>query len=132
MRIGVDIDSLQDTDRMRMQSVFLDKRSLVCGLTLSGETEGVLYLLKEAHKKGAKTIIFTANDKDIYTDFCSEVVLVASLNYLNYGNVISPQFPLLLMLDIIYNFYVSSEKYQKAEMYDDTLRALKSGHSQIS
>lgn len=132
MRIGVDIDSLQDTDRMRMQSVFLDKRSLVCGLTLSGETEGVLYLLKEAHKKGARTIIFTANDKDIYTDFCSEVVLVASLNYLNYGNVISPQFPLLLMLDIIYNFYVSSEKYQKAEMYDDTLRALKSGHSQIS
>ena len=92
----------------------------------------MLYLLKEAHKKGAKTIIFTANDKDIYTDFCSEVVLVASLNYLNYGNVISPQFPLLLMLDIIYNFYVSSEKYQKAEMYDDTLRALKSGHSQIS
>lgn len=132
MRIGVDIDSLQDTDRMRMQSVFLNKRSLVCGLTLSGETEGVLYLLKEAHKKGAKTVIFTANDKDIYTDFCSEVVLVASLNYLHQGNVISPQFPLLLMLDIIYNFYVSSEKYEKAEMYDDTLRALKSGHAEIS
>ncbi|MCM1121989.1 MAG: MurR/RpiR family transcriptional regulator [Eubacterium sp.] len=131
MRIGVDIDSLQDTDRMRMQSVFLNKRSLVCGLTLSGETEEVLYLLKEAHKKGAKTIIFTANDKDIYTDFCSEVVLVASLNYLHHGNVISPQFPLLLMLDIIYNFYVSSEKYEKAEMYDDTLRALKSGHIEV-
>lgn len=131
IRIGVDIDSLQDSDRMRMQSVFLDKRSLVCGLTLSGETEEVLYLLKEAHKKGAKTIIITANDKDIYTDFCSEVVLVASLNYLYHGNVISPQFPLLLMLDIIYNFYVSSEKYEKAGMYDDTLRALKSGYTEI-
>ena len=55
MRVGVDIDSLQDTDRMRMQAVFLNKRSLVCGLTLSGETREVLYLLKEAHKKGAKT-----------------------------------------------------------------------------
>lgn len=132
MRIGVDIDSLQDTDRMRMQSVFLNKRSLVCGFTISGETEGVLYLLKEAHKKDAKTIIFTANDKNIYADFCSEVVLVPSLNYLDHGNVISPQFPLLLMLDIIYNFYVSSEKYEKAEMYDDTLRVLKSGHVEIS
>ncbi len=131
MRVGVDIDSLQDTDRMRMQAVFLNKRSLVCGLTLSGETREVLYLLKEAHKKGAKTVIITANDKEIYTDFCSEVVLVASLNHLNHGNVISPQFPILVMLDIIYNYYVSNEKYEKAQMYDDTLRALKSGQSHI-
>lgn len=132
MRIGVDIDSLQDSDRMRMQSVFLNQESLVCGFTLSGETQEVLYLLKEAHKKGAKTVIFTANDKDIYTDFCSEVVLVASLNYLNHGNVISPQFPILVMIDTIYNFYVSNDKYEKAEMYDDTLRALESGNKHIS
>lgn len=132
MRIGVDIDSLQDSDRMRMQAVFLNKESLVCGFTLSGETQEVLYLLKEAHKKGAKTVIFTANDKDIYTDFCSEVVLVASLNYLNHGNVISPQFPILVMIDTIYNFYVSNDKYEKAELYDDTLRALESGNAHIS
>lgn len=132
MRVGVEIDSLQDTDRMRMQSVFLNKRNLVCGLTLSGETEEVLYLLKEAHKKGAKTVIFTASDKDIYKDFCDEVVLVASLNYLQQGNVISPQFPHLVMLDIIYNFYVDSEKYEKAEMYGDTLRALRPERPQIT
>lgn len=132
MRIGVDIDSLQDSDRMRMQAVFLNKESLVCGFTLSGETQEVLYLLKEAHKKGAKTVIFTANDKEIYTDFCSEVVLVASLNYLNHGNVISPQFPILVMIDTIYNFYVSNDKYEKAELYDDTLRALESGNTHIS
>lgn len=131
MRIGVDIDSLQDSDRMRMQAVFLNKESLVCGFTLSGETQEVLYLLKEAHKKGAKTVIFTANDKDIYADFCSEVVLVASLNYLNHGNVISPQYPILVMIDTIYNFYVSNDKYEKAEMYDDTLRALESGSTHI-
>lgn len=125
MRIGVDIDSLQDTDRMRMQSVFLNKRYLVCGLTLSGKTPEVLYLLREAHKRGAKTVLFTANDKDVFADFCDEVVLVASLNYLQQGNVISPQFPHLVMLDIIYSFYINSEKYEKAELYGDTLRALK-------
>ena len=132
MRIGVDIDSLQDSDRMRMQAVFLNKESLVCGFTLSGETQEVLYLLREAHKKGAKTVIFTANDKDIYADFCSEVVLAASLNYLNHGNVISPQYPILVMIDTIYNYYVSNDKYEKAEMYDDTLRALESGNKHIS
>lgn len=55
MRIGVDIDSLQDSDRMRMQAVFQDKRCLVFGISISGETEGVRYLLREAHKRGAKT-----------------------------------------------------------------------------
>lgn len=124
MRIGVDIDSLQDTDRMRMQAVFLDERSLVCGFSISGETQEVLYLLREAHKRGARTILFTANDKEGYSDFCSETVLVASLKHLNHGNVISPQFPILVMMDIIYNFYVGHENYKNAEKYDDTLRAL--------
>ncbi len=97
MRIGVDIDSLQDSDRMRMQAVFLNKESLVCGFTLSGETQEVLYLLREAH-----------------------------------GNVISPQYPILVMIDTIYNYYVSNDKYEKAQMYDDTLRALESGNTHIS
>lgn len=115
---------------MRMQAVFLNKRSLVCGFSLSGETQGVLYLLKEAHKKGARTVIFTANDKDIYADFCSEVVLLASLQHLNHGNMISPQFPILVMIDIVYNYYIRHESYEKADMYDDTLRALESKNGQ--
>ena len=129
MRIGVDIDSLQDTDRMRMQAVFLNKRSMVCGFSISGETEEVLYLLKEAHRREAQTILFTANDKESYADFCTEVVLVASTKHLNYGNVISPQYPFLVMMDIIYNNYVTHEKYKKADLYDDTLRVLKSKSS---
>ena len=59
-------------------------------------------------------------------------MLVASLNYLNHGNVISPQYPILVMIDTIYNYYVSNDKYEKAEMYDDTLRALESGNKHIS
>lgn len=37
MRIGVDIDSIRDSDLMRMQAVFQDKRSLVFGISISGE-----------------------------------------------------------------------------------------------
>ena len=122
MQVGVGIDSLQYTDRMRIQAAFQGKRSLVCGFSLSGETPGVIHLLKEAHKKGAKTIIFTANDKEIFTDFCSEVVLVASLKHLNHGDAISPQFPILVMMDIIYNNYVSRSKENAAESYEEGLR----------
>lgn len=127
MRIGVDIDSLQDSDRMRMQAVFQDKRCLVFGISISGETEGVRYLLREAHKRGAKTVMITAQNKDSYAEYCSEVLLPPSLRHLNHGNVISPQFPILVMLDLIYSYYVEQDKPKKESFHDNTLRALEEG-----
>lgn len=127
MRIGVDIDSLQDSDRMRMQAVFQDKRCLVFGISISGETEGVRYLLREAHKRGAKTVMITAQNKDSYAEYCSEVLLLPSLRHLNHGNAISPQFPILVMLDLIYSYYVEQDKPKKESFHDNTLRALEEG-----
>lgn len=127
MRIGVDIDSILDTDLMRMQAVFQDKRSLVLGISISGEKEEVLFLLREAHRRGARTILLTANSRDEFAEFCTEVLLLPSLRHLNHGNVISPQFPILVMLDIIYSYHVEQDKYKKETMHDDTLRALQEG-----
>ncbi len=132
MRIGVDIDSLQDTDMIRMQAVFQDRRSLVFGISISGEKEDVLYLLNEAHRRGARTVLLTAKNKGIFDEFCDEVVLVPSLRYLNHGNVISPQFPILVMLDIIYSYYVEQDKFAKEILHDHTLRALEEGSKKIN
>ncbi len=124
MRIGVDINSVKDKDIMRMQTVFRDKRSLIFGISISGEQEAVLYFLRESNKRGAKTVLITAHNKTEFDEFCDEVVLVPSLKHLNYGNVISPQFPVLVMIDIIYSCYVEQDKYQKETLHDHTLRAL--------
>lgn len=127
MRIGVDIDSLIVSDLMRMQAVFQNKRNLVFGISISGGTEDVFYLLREAHKKGAKTVLFTANNREIYDEFCTEVVLLPSLKHLDHGNVISPQFPCLVILDIIYSCYVELDKDEKEILHDNTLRAIEEG-----
>lgn len=132
MRIGVDIDSLQDTDMIRMQAVFQDRRSLMFGISISGEKEDVLYLLNEAHRRKARTVLLTAKNKGIFDEFCDEVVLVPSLRYLNHGNVISPQFPILVMLDIIYSYYVEQDKFAKEILHDNTLRALEEGRKKIN
>lgn len=129
MRIGVDIDSIQDSDLMRMQAVFQDKGSLVFGISVSGEAEAVLYLLNEASKRGAKTVLLTAKNRGIFDRFCDEVVLFPSLKHLNHGNVISPQFPILLMVDIIYSSYVEQDKFAREILHDNTLRALELGQS---
>ncbi len=126
MRTGLDIDSILDSDRMRMQSVFTDKSSLVFGFSLGGETAPVLYLLKEAYNRGAKTILFTSVDNGEFVNYCTELVLVPSLKHLNYGSVISLQIPLLILLDIIYNEYVTKDESLKTALYIDTLKALKS------
>ena len=127
MRIGVNIDSIQDSDRMRMQAVFQDKRRLVFGISVSGETEPVLYLLREARRRGAKTVLITAETPERFREICTEVLRMPSLRYLNQGNVISPQFPILLMLDILYSYYAAQDKGKKELLHDDTLRALDEG-----
>lgn len=127
MRIGVDIDSIRERDHMRMRAVFQNSKSLVFGISISGETEDVLFLLKESYRRGAKTVLLTANNHDEFAEFCTEVIPVSSLRHLNHGNVISPQFPVLVMMDIIYAYYVENDKKKKEVLHDDTLRALNEG-----
>lgn len=130
MRIGVNIDSQQDTDRIRMHAVFQDKNKLVIGISLSGETEEILYLLQESSKRGAKTVLITASDKESFRNFCTEVVLVPSMRYMNSGNIISPQFPILAVIDVIYYYYVNEDKLGKELLHDNTMQALNEGKKQ--
>ncbi|EET62658.1 SIS domain protein [Marvinbryantia formatexigens DSM 14469] len=126
-RIGVDIDSIQDADRMRMQTVFMNPGKLVIGLSLSGETEEVLYLLRESGKRKAQTVLFTANEREQLRQYCTEVVRLPSFRYMNFGNVISPQLPLLILIDILYHYYVNQDRYLKKSLHGDTLTALNEG-----
>ena len=125
VRIGVDIDAVQDADLMRIQAVFQKEGSVVIGISIGGEAKDVLYMLRESHRRGAKTILITGNNREEHREFCDELVLIPSLKYLNYGNVISPQFPILVMMDLIYSYYLKKDKFRKETMHDDTVKALK-------
>ena len=124
MRIGVDIDSITDSDIMRFQTVFQNSKSMVIGISVSGMTEYILYSLQQAHEKKSKTVLITAHKNGRISSYCDEIVLIPSLKYLNYGNVISPQFPILIFLDIIYSYYVSMDKRRMQVLHTSTLRAL--------
>ena len=110
-------------------AVFQKEGCLVIGISISGESEDVCYLLEESKKRGADTILITGKNKDDYEDICDELVLIASRKYLDHGNVISPQFPILIMLDLIYSYYLEHDKKKKETMHDDTVRALKGERS---
>lgn len=124
MRVGVDITSIDHGDMLRMRGVLQDENCVVFGVSISGETEPILFLLEEAHRRKAKTVLLTAKNKPELEEFCDEVVLLPSLVHLNHGNVISPQFPILVMTDIFYSYYLTQNKYEKEVLHDSTLKAL--------
>ena len=130
MRIGVDVDSITDTDLMRMQAVFQNENSLVFGFSIGGQKEEGIFLFKEAKRRGGEKVFFTANNRDDYREFCTEVLLIPSLRHLNHGNVISPQFPILIMIDIIYSYYVEQDKTKKKILHDRTVQALEETYTE--
>ena len=97
------------------------------GFSVSGQTDAVLYALQEAHRRGAKTVLVTTTDRIFFRDFCDEVVISAYSQYLETGNTISPQLPLLLIIDVIYNEYMSQNRKEREALHDDSLRALNNG-----
>ncbi len=124
MRIGLVCEAITDNHIMQMNQVILDEECLVIGLSVSGQTLEVLNGLRMAKAKSSKTILLTANQSDEATEYCDEVLLFAIKDNLSTGNIISPQFPILIMTDIIYAFFMETNRKYRQEIWQDSFKAL--------
>ncbi|MBF0580547.1 MurR/RpiR family transcriptional regulator [Erysipelotrichaceae bacterium RD49] len=122
MRVGVGIEAFDDVDMMRMISVFRDDQDLVFGLSLSGTRPEFLEYLSVAHQRKAKTVLITSSPREYFKEFVDEVIIVPSLLHLNHGNLISPQFPLLVMIDILYAAYMRQNRREKENLHGQTVQ----------
>ena len=113
MRLGFNVEAVSDEHIMRMNWVVTDKESLVIGLSVSGRTKVVTKALQDAGKKGAKIVLITSNNDFSFRDYCDEVLLIAVTKNLQIGNVISPQFPMLIIIDMIYSLLIKGENKDK-------------------
>lgn len=120
IRLGLTCDAMTTTESMLWNANSLNENCLVIGFSLSGKTTSVLSGLEKAHEKGAKTVLMTTalfDDKPLFTD----IIRVASRHQLNYGNRISPQFPLLIMVDILYAYFFEINKANKELIFKGTI-----------
>lgn len=124
MRLGLDIEAISDTHVMKMNSVLLNRNCLVIGISVSGKTKEVISSIRTAKLHGASTILISANKSHELMNICDEILLIGVLKNLEMGNVISPQFPVLVMIDIFYSYYLNTDYYHKSEMFSSTLNAL--------
>ncbi|UJF24497.1 MurR/RpiR family transcriptional regulator [Suttonella sp. R2A3] len=124
MRIGLVCEAITDDDMMRMNVVTVDKDCLVIGISISGRTQIVVDALQAAAEEGATTVLFTANEGRQFAKMFDEVLLFAVKNNLEYGRMISPQFPVLVVLDILYADYMNRNKTARETIWQRTYDAL--------
>ena len=121
LRLGLDVEAITEFHQMIMNEVRVDESSLVIGISLSGATREVVDSMLCAKEKKAATIFVTSYNDNSCQETFDEVVLTAVKRNLEYGNVISPQFPILVIIDIIYAGYLKANTGVIAEKYDTTL-----------
>ncbi|MBY4986917.1 MurR/RpiR family transcriptional regulator [Streptococcus suis] len=119
-RLGVVCDAITDKNNLIWTTNILDTSCLVIGLSLSGQTEEVMEHLLLASQKGIPTALLTT--KSFQQAPYDQIIPVASVRHLNYGNRISPQIPLLIMLDIIYAYFLAIDKERKETIFKHTIK----------
>lgn len=124
MRIGLVCEAITDDDLIRINKIILDQDCLVIGISISGKTRIVTEGLQSAKKNGAKTILFTANHDQAFEQYCDEVQLFAMKNQLDKGRLISPQFPALVVLDIVYADVMHIDPGERDHIWQRTYLAL--------
>ena len=117
MRLGVVCEALTDQDGFAWTTSILDKNCLVIGFSLSGQTQSIIDSLIDAKNMGAKTILVTGQSEKIQEDF-TEVVPVALQSKPEFILRISAQFPMLLMIDLIYAFFLEINREKKERIFN--------------
>ena len=118
MLAGVDIEAITDIHILKMNAVLLNESCAAIGITVSGQTPEVLRALGAAKEKGASTILFTSRSSSDYDAFCDEVLLLAVKEHLKNGGAISPQFPILVMIDVLYSHFLTTDSERKEALYE--------------
>ena len=124
MRLGMVCKAITDDHMIRVNRVMLDPDCLVIGISISGETKIITQAIQNAKKVGAKTVLVTSNNSDDLRQQCDELVLVAVKKHLAQGNNISPQFPVLVVMDIFYAYYMDLDRDHRSQIFTNTLSAL--------
>lgn len=122
MRLGLNIESVHDSHRIKMLSSLSNTESVIIAISLSGTTKEVLQGMSIAKSNGAKIIMITSNKSFHLSSFCDEIILIPTIKELEVGDCISPQFPILVMIDVLYTYFISIEHYYKNKR--NTLNAL--------
>ncbi|MBD5118887.1 MAG: MurR/RpiR family transcriptional regulator [Clostridiales bacterium] len=124
MRLGVDIESITDSHIMTMSSAIVNEDALAIGITVSGKTNEVVRSVKTAKSKGASTAIISSVHLREWDAYCDEVLPLPTKEKLVLGKLISPQFPVLVLCDLLFTNVLQYDRMNKEALHELTLSEL--------
>ena len=127
MRTGMLVEAVTDSHMIRMNAALADESMTIIAISLSGVTEEILSGIKLAKSRGARVLLITSNMGE-FAD-ADEVLRVAESPNLSHGTDVSPQFPILVMIDIFYTYYFNGDEFINREKHTMTVEALDTGKS---
>lgn len=125
MRLGMNIQAVTDSQMIQMSMAVMDENCMVIAISLSGKTKAILDAVRMAKAKGAYVVMITSDQEMELQNDCDEIIYVATAKNLDGGTMISPQFPILVLVDVFYTYYFENDAKNKIMKYHDTLSALR-------
>ena len=107
-----------------MCAALTDEETLVIAISLSGKTKEVNNSVRIAKKKGASVVYITTNESAETAECCDELIRVAGTKNAEAGNMVSPQFSLLMLFDVLFAYYFANNTYYKVKKYKETMSAV--------
>lgn len=124
MRLGLEVQALTDPQVISMIAAVSGPETLVIGISLSGHTEEILEALTTAKSRNASAVLITSDRDTAMKSVCDGVLLVAGDRNMDTGTEISPQFPILMLMDVLYMYYLKNDTKEKTRRWNETLKAL--------
>ncbi len=124
MRLGLDVQALTDSQVISMSVAMSGRSTLVIGVSLSGRTREILDAMRTAAERRAATVFITSDRDTTMESVCDEVLYVAADRDLDGGTAISPQFPILMLMDVLYTYYLKNDATDKIGRWRETLEAI--------
>ena len=124
MRVGLNIEAVTDSHMMQITSALVTSGTLIVVFSISGQTRDIMSAVLLAKERGAKIILVTADPDTELGERCDEVLQIAGMKGIETGMGISAQFPILVMVDIFFSYYLNTDFYYKAAQHTDTVTAI--------
>ena len=80
--------------------------------------------MRTVPKKFVSNCFLTSSKEKKFYEFCDEIILLAVREHLENGKAISPQFPILVMIDILYIHFLQADRTRREALHEYTLDAL--------
>lgn len=121
-RLGKFVSVISDEHSTRMSANFCETDELIMVSSLRGNSESLRLSVATAAERGAKIVLITGNPDSELRNYATETLIAASLHKNESLGNISPQIPILIQLDLIFEKYISLQASQKWIETEDILR----------